>query len=419
MIIGSRVSLAGRCLGATFLALFVFAISSAIVSSSALPDSTWVALKPVPHQGRSPLFALAVDPSNNQSLLAGTSDGSLLRSANGGESWSLVHSSRAAVTTISFNTLTTGTVFAGTHGAGALFSKDGGASWTNANGLDGRTVRVFAFALSLFAAGTDQGVYLSQDGVSWTRSSLGNHNIDALAVEAIHSPVRLVAGTDSQPASASLVLFQSLDSGVTWQQFSPPVSGSFAVRLAAGPLPPTGKVRPLIVGTNTGLFASVDNGSTFSPLSGGELLPSTDYTQIAFVTDHYDHYYVASDGGGAAGGLWRTGDGGQSFASLESPDSSVTALAVSNDEDPTLYVATFRPADHTVVLWTYHDTGGPPQGPSETPQSGASGTRSQVGGGATLTGFLDVPQLPYIALGLGAMAVILTAIGAHLHSRRR
>jgi len=419
VIIGSRVSLAGRCLGATFLALFVFAISSAVVGAGALPDSTWVELKAIPHQGQTALFALAVDPSNNQAVIAGTSDGSVLRSTDGGQTWKVVHSGRVAITTISFSTATAGVALAGTHGGGALVSRDSGASWSNAPGLEGRTVRVFASALSLYAAGTDQGVYLSPDGVTWTRSSLANRNIDALTVEAIHTPVRFVAASDSQTSGAGPILFQSVDGGTTWTQSSPPMSGSFVVKLAAGPLPPTGNVRPLVAGTNTGLFTSTDNGTTFDPLSGGALLPSTDYTQIDFITDHFDRFYVASDGGGASGGLWRTNDAGQTFTSLQPPQSSVTALAVSNDEEPTLYVALFRPADHAPLLWTYHDTGGTPQGPSPSPTVAASGARLGGGGESTLAQLLALPQLPYIGLGLGAVAVILTAIGAHLHGRRR
>lgn len=419
MIIGSRVSLAGRCLGATFVALLASAIACVIVCAGAVPDSTWVELKPVPHQGRTPLFALAVDPSNNQHVIAGTSDGSILRSNDGASSWTVAHSGRAAVTSVAFSPLTAGLVFAGTHGGGALMSKDGGATWSNVSGLEGRTVRVFAFALALFAAGTDQGVYLSEDGATWTRSSLNNRNINSLAVEAIHTPVRLVAGTDTQPSGGSLVLFQSVDSGGTWTQMSPATSGSYAVKLAAGPLPPTGNVRPLLVGTNSGLFLSTDNGSNFTALSGGALLPSTDYTQIDFITDHYDRYYVASDGGGATGGLWRTDDAGRAFNSLQPPQPSVTALAVSNDEDPTLYVATFRTADHMPLLWTYHDTGGPPQGPSAAPTAVASGPRSNPTHRSSLADLLSAPQLPYIGLGLGAFAVVLTAIAAHLHGRRR
>lgn len=390
-----------------------------IVSAGALPDSTWVELKPIPHQSRTPLFALAVDPSNNQDVVAGTSDGSLLRSTSGGSSWTVVHSGRVAVTTVVFSPLTAGLAFAGTRGGGALMSKDAGASWSNASGLEGRTVRVFAFAISLFAAGTDQGVYLSEDGASWTRSSLTNHNINSLAVEAIHAPARLVAGTDAQPSGGGLGLFQTMDGGATWTQFTPAISGSYAVRLATGPLPPTGNVRPLLVGTNSGLFLSTDNGSNFTPLSGGALLPSTDFTQIDFITDHHDRYYVASDGGGATGGLWRSNDAGQTFTSLQPPQASVTALAVSNDENPTLYVATFRAADHMPLLWTYHDTGGPPQGPSPKPTVVASGLRARAGEGSALANLFSAPQLPYIGLGLGAVAVVLTAIAAHLHGRRR
>jgi hypothetical protein len=193
------------------------------------------------------------------------------------------------------------------------------------------------------------------------------------------------------------------------------------VRLAAGPLPPTGNVRPLLAGTNSGLFASKDNGSTFSPLSGGGLLPTTDYTQAAFITTHFDRYYVASDGGGSgAGGIWRTNNAGKSFTSLRPPELSVTALAVSNDEKPVVYLATFRPTTHVATLWAYHDTGGIPQGPPATPSATASGARTALPAQLSLVeDLIRSGQLPYIALGIGALAVVLTAIAAHLRGRHR
>jgi len=177
----------------------------------------------------------------------------------------------------------------------------------------------------------------------------------------------------------------------------------------------------MVVGTNTGLFQSNDNGSTFTPLSGGALLPTTDYTQVGFITDHFDHFYVASDGGGSkSGGLWRTNDGAQSFASLRPPEASVTALAVSGDEEPTLYVATFQPSTHVASLWTLHDTGATPQGPASTASPVASGSRTaHSGGDSILSQILAAPQLPYVGLGIGALAVILTAVVAHLRGRYR
>jgi len=421
VIIGRLVSLLGQRLAATAAALWVIAIATLTAFADALPDSTWVAVKPLPHQARSAVFALAVDPANNQSIVAGNSEGALLRSANGGTTWATVHSGNADLTTVAFSPFTSGLELAGTRGSGALVSRDGGATWSAAQGLEGRSVRVFAFALTLVAAGTDRGVYVSNDGGTWGQSGLSDRSIDALAVEAIHTPIRLVAGSDSQASSGALPLYQSVDGGLSWTTLNPPISGSIVVKLAAGPLPPTGNVRPLLVGTNTGLFASTDNGSTFAPLSGGAGLPTTDYTQVNFITDHFDHFYFASDGGGSrSGGLWRSNDAGQSFTSLRPPEASVTALAVSNDEQPILYIATFQPSTHTPSLWTFHDTGGTPQGPATTESPAASGSRTaHPGGDSIFSQILAAPQLPYVGLGLAALAVVLTAVVAHLRSRYR
>ncbi|HEY1420351.1 MAG TPA: hypothetical protein VGG90_06550 [Candidatus Dormibacteraeota bacterium] len=415
------MSLSGQRLLATLAALWVVALTATAVDADVIPDSTWVALRPLPNQGRTAVFALAVDPSNNQAVIAGNAQGSLLRSPDGGASWTTVHSGKAVLTTIAFSPFTAGLALAGTRGAGALVSKDGGVTWSAAAGLEGRAVRAFAFALTLVAAATDQGVYLSNDGVSWSASGLANRSVNSLAVEAIHAPVRLVAGSDSPAAGAALALYQSVDAGATWTAFSPAISGTFAVELAAGPLPPTGGIRPLDVGTNGGLFQSTDNGASFTPLSGGALLPSTDYTQVKFVTDHYDRFYAASDGGGSgSGGLWRTTDAGQTFLSLAPPVSSITALAVSNDESPLLYVATFDPSSHVAVLWAYHDTGGVPQRFATTPSPVASGGRVSSGtSGAHFFDFLSTSQAPYIGLGIGAVLLILAAFVAQIRGRRR
>ncbi len=421
MIIGRLVSLAGQRFVATLAALWLLLPAATVVRADALPDSTWVALTSLPHQGRSAVFALAVDPSKNQAVIAGSSEGSLLRSADGGTTWTSVHGGKAVLTTIAFSPFKPGLVLAGTRGSGALASRDGGVTWTPAIGLEGRAVRAFAFSLTLIVAGTDRGVYASPDGFTWTPSGLATHSINSIAVEAIHTPVRLVASSDSSTSGAPLPLYQSLDGGGTWTTFTPPISGAFAVRVASGPLPPTGNVRPLVVGTNAGLFQSTDNGTSFTPLSGGQLLPSTDYTQVSFITDHYDRFYVASDGGGSGqGGLWRTSDGGQDFVSLAPPQASVTALAVSNDESPVLYVAIFEPSSHIATLWAYHDTGGIPQGPAATPSVVASGARKSGGAsGLGVFAFLASSQAPYVGLGLGALLLIVAALVSNVRGRRR
>jgi hypothetical protein len=410
------------CAWAGFAGLVVQArAESGAELTRALPPLTWVALSPLPNQGQGAVFALGVDPFNNQIVMAGRSDGALVRSADSGSTWNVAHGAGAPVLTIAFSpSKSSGLVLAGLSKGGAMASRDGGVTWGPVSGLSGRTVRVFAFALTFVVAGTDRGVYASADGLAWRQSGLPNISIGALTVSAVHDPARLVAGS-SLPVRGG-PLFQSIDGGVTWVQIKAGISGNYITSLAAGPLPPASTTRPLVVGTNTGLFTSPDNGVTFAPVSGGGLLPSTDYTQIAFVTTHFDRFYAASDGGcSASGGLWRTRDAARHFVSLSPPMPSVTALAVSNDEIPILYVATCRPADQVAVLWAYHDTGASPQGLATTPTPPTSGTRTNSPPPAGTSGIGQIllsARTPYIAIGLVALIVILMAVVSHFRSRR-
>ena len=420
VIIGRLVSLPGPLLLATLVAIWVFSLASMVVLADATPPSTWVALKPLPHQGRSAILTLAVDPANSQVLIAGNSEGSLLRSADGASTWTSVLSGKVVATSIVFSPFKPGLVLAGTRGGGAVVSRDDGATWSATSGLESRIVHAFAFSMTVVAAGTDKGVFISQDGTAWSQSGLADRSIDSLAVSAVHAPVRFLAGSDGPLSAGSVPMYQSSDGGATWSALSPAVSGTYIVKLAAGPLPPVGETRPVIAGTNAGLFASADNGISFVPLSASGALPATDYTQIAFITDHHDRFYAASDGGGSgSGGLWRTNDGGATFLSLVPPMRSITALAVSNDESPFLYVATFRPSDHVAALWLYRDTGGTPQGPLGSPSPAASGSRTSGStSGSSVLDILKSSKTPYIGLGVGALAVVLFAVVAHLRGRR-
>jgi len=422
VIIGTLVSLPRKRLVATLVALLASAGAVIAALGATLPPSTWVALPSLPQQGHVAIFALAVSPTNNQVLVAGTGAGLLARSADGGTTWKVVHSGSAGLLTVAFSPIKPGLVLAGTRGTGAMASKDGGTTWSAVKGLDGRSVRAFAFALTLVAAGTDHGVYVSADGLSWRASGLSSVSIGSVAVTAIHDPVRLVAGSDAASTVGGAPLFQSTDAGTTWAQMRASISGKVVACIAAGPLPPASLVRPLVVGTNAGLFTSRDNGATFTPNSGGSLLPSTDFTKIAFVTTHFDRYYAASDGGGSAsGGLWRTRDSGSHFTSLAPPIPSVTSLAVSNDETPILYLATFKPGDQVAVLWAYRDTGGTPRQPPSAVTPSASGSRTLppgIAGTSGLMEFLLSSRTPYIAVGLVALVVIVLAVVSHFRGRR-
>jgi hypothetical protein len=400
--------------------LCLLVIASGTATAAGLPPSTWVALATLPGADHDPVFSLAVNPANDQDVIAGNGAGGLYRSVNGGSSWRSVHSAKAAILSIAYSSFNPSLILAGTQGAGALISTDGGVHWNAAAGLDGRKVRAFGFARSLMVAGTEHGVYVSDTGAAWTQSGLATTSIDAVSVAAVNPPVRLVAGGDG--GQGAIPIYQSLDGGATWAPMSPPISGTIVTRLASGPLPRTGDVRPLVIGTNAGLFISPDNGKTFTALSGGALLPSTDYTQIGFTSAHFDRFFVASDGGGGeSGGVWSTADAGNHFSDLQPPLPSVTALAVSSDEEPILFVATFRASDHLPQLWAFRDTGGTPRGPATTATPRVTAARTNPPG----TSILDLlralasSQVPYVALGVVALLLIVLAVVSQLRSRRR
>ncbi len=179
------------------------------------------------------------------------------------------------------------------------------------------------------------------------------------------------------------------------------------------------------MGTNTGLFVTRDGGASWQQLTGGGAVPATDVTSLVVAPRRADRLYVASDGGGSAhGGLWVSSDAGGHFASLAPPVPEVTAVVVTGDDPPTLVVATFRPTDHAVAVWTYHDAGGKPQGPVALPPS--PGTAPSADGasrtGASRFSWMELfaqPEAPYLVLGAAALAVVVLATVAYLRRGRQ
>jgi photosystem II stability/assembly factor-like uncharacterized protein len=390
-----------------------------------LAPNTWSPLAALPERLNDPLFALAVDPFEYQRVLAGTPTGNLYRSSDGGGTWKLAGPRLGrGVLTVAFDPFRPGVALAGTRAGGIWRSRDGGASWQPDAGSAQRTVRAFGFARQLTVAGTDAGLLVSHDAGQWTPAGLGQVAVSAVAVAAVTDPLRLVAGGDTTRGTEPLPLFDSRDGGQSWQVVDGAVGGSSMVSsLTAGPS--VGGSRPLLMGTNTGLYSSADQGVDWQAITGSGALPSTDYTGLAYAaTDPY-RFYVASDGGASPqGGLWSTADGGTQFRSLSPPVASVSSLAVSGDQQPLVYVATFRPIDHAVMLWAYWDTGGaarqPPGGvPSPAVSRAAPSaqpTQAQRGGVSWLVALVRGPEAPYLALGL--LAAMVLALAAVAYARR-
>ena len=85
-------------------------------------------------------------------------------------------------------------------------------------------------------------------------------------------------------------------------------------------------------------------------------------------------------------------------------------------------MATFRPLDHAVMLWSYHDTGGRPNPPAGglAPATGPAATGSAKAPAAvrfTWQRLARGPEAPYLALAVLSGVVLVFALGLQLRRR--
>ena len=418
---------------ASILIAGCWAVAACLTATAAGPDNTWAPAGAFVERLNSPVFALAVDPADGRRTVAGTASGTIYSSSDGGASWRPVRKgSGRAVLALAFDPARPGTLLAGTRGGGIWRSVDAGLNWQSQQGSEARTIRAFAFLNGAALAASDEGVLRSRDGGPWSSAGLSQVRISALAVMPASSAAAngiVVAGGDATHGTEPLPLFSSTDGGQNWAAM--PVTGpagvvggsSMVAALVGGQAQRQG-ARVLLMGTNTGLFMTRDGGASWQQLTG-DAVAATDVTSLAVAPRRADRLYVASDGGGSArGGLWVSSDAGGHFSSLAPPVPELTALAVTSDDPPALVVATFRPTDHTVAVWTYRDAGGKPQGPAVPPPSPgiAPPARGASRTGATPFGWMELfmqPEAPYLALGAAALAVVVLAVVAYVRRGRQ
>lgn len=413
---GTLLRLTTRLFTVSVLCAWALSLSaaSALAVAPARPDNGWVPLGVLPEQLDGPVFALAVSPLDPTIVLVGTGSGTIYRSIDSGYTWAAVgHDLGRGVLTIQFSPFKAGLVYAGTRGSGLWKSADGGATWAKQASIPSSTVRSLGFAKSMTLVGADGGLFASHDGATWSPYlSFAPLSLSAIAVAAVNDPPKFLAGADASKGDETLPLFISQDGGSSWTTVKSLGASTMVGAAAAGAS--TGTSRPVVVGTNVGAFISNDGGSTWAQMAG---LPAIDFTAAAYVANHADRFYIASDGGGTqSGGVWSTADSGQTFRSLAAPIGSVTALALSAEDTPSVYTATFRPLDHLVMLWAFHDTGGTPVAPAAgvPPATGpvvvTVAAPAAGAGGFTVVRLATAPEAPYILLGVLAVFVLLAAL---------
>ncbi len=281
--------------------------------------------------------AIAIDPANRNTLLAGARDSLLFRSDDAGSSWRLLPF--PAGTPGTFQALIVdpgapGHFYAGLDAgdsadSGVYESRDGGEHWQPLAGIHGSRIESLAQSPAetrVLAAGTSKGVYLSTNGgESWHRiSSEGNpemQDITALAFDPDNSTI-LYAGTPHLPWKTS-------DSGAHWNSIATGLiddSDIFSIRV--DPKRP----QLLFASACSGIYRSENGGELWAKLRG---IPGTHRRTHIIAEDPRDPNTIFA---GTTLGLFKSPDGGRSWLHLN--NEQVNWMVFDPRDPQVLYLAT-------------------------------------------------------------------------------
>lgn len=179
------------------------------------------------------LTTLALDWYNANVLYLGTTAGEVLKSSDGGDTWSVVYSMKDSISALEISNADSRFVIVGGQRTGIYRSDDGGLTWISLEdtlddmrGAD----RVYALAQSSdggrLVASTKYGLLLSSDkGLTWEGISLltaaGDVTISALAIDP-RNEKNIAYGTPT-------ALYTTADSGATWSTAELPTSRAASV----------------------------------------------------------------------------------------------------------------------------------------------------------------------------------------------
>ncbi|HKD09632.1 MAG TPA: hypothetical protein VKB79_27245 [Bryobacteraceae bacterium] len=281
--------------------------------------------------------AIAQDPANPDTLLAGARGGILYKTTNGGSRWSSVSFPRSFADQLHVIAVAEGqpsqwllAVTPGAKGETGLYrSTSAGESWDPVEFFRNKTVyslAVFAKNARILCAGANDGVYLSADqGTNWKRispeSNTDLQSITSLAFDPESSSV-IYAGTGHLPWKTS-------DSGKTWTSMHHGmIDDSDVFSIETDPT----EHGHVYASACSGIYATHSAGTLWSKLFG---IPRTSRRTYAIRQDPSDPKIVVA---ATSQGFWRSSDRGATWKEA----SSIVARAVVFDRKRIgrLYLAT-------------------------------------------------------------------------------
>jgi photosystem II stability/assembly factor-like uncharacterized protein len=299
--------------------------------------------------------ALAIDPTTPSTVFAAASDalGGIFKSTDGGASWAPASRGIAysnGTTPVSGLALlidpsNANTLWAGTYTAGVFKTTDGAKNWEPLGGSPD-----VAYAMvndpvapqSLYAAG--YGVFKATDGgASWSTTGLPSvAYVNALAVDHSH-PTTLYLATNGEG------VFKSTDAAGTWRRASDglttPYLNDILIDVATSPR--------LYVSTEAGVFTSTDAGESWDETN---LRAPTRGLAVAATAP--PTVYASSFDAAIGGAVFRSTDAGESWEPSATGPMPLGRVVIDPQDARTLYVGSQHSyAVNNGGLWKSSDGG--------------------------------------------------------------
>ena len=272
---------------------------------------------------------IALSPANPEILLAATGTGStgpppgpggIFRSLNGGLTWSQLadtigsnNGTHGAAEQIQFDRLDPSRIYVAEFDRGVLKSVDGGTSWTRVNrGLLSFNTRSLSVVDTVRYVGTtgtpSSGIFSTTLSDTIWRLVKSDVTVDAL-LSAPSAPNTAWAGTDGQG------ILRTVDRGVSWTALDGGLMNTFAFSLAVRPA-----THAVYVGTGFGdqFWRSLDRGSSWT--RAAYLFSRNSEHGLAVDPLQSGRVYLSVYGSG----VYRSDDDGATFADPDSVSGTLT-----------------------------------------------------------------------------------------------
>jgi photosystem II stability/assembly factor-like uncharacterized protein len=328
------------------------ATRASFADPNVLPNPAWsfIGPQPVDTPYSAPIVsgrvsAIAINPTNVNTVYIGAAQGGVWKTTNGGNNWVPLTDTQPslAIGSLVLDPSNPNIIYAGTgdeaYGAGILKSTDAGVTWTQmcgpfcgpltSDGYFGGGGRIHQLAIhptnhQIFLAATElvftDGVYRSTDGgSSWTRVLSGNPG-DSVLFDPTNGNIAY-ASLGGPFSTGTSRIYKSTNAGQSWVEVFDPPANAGRIGLAMATSTPTtlyAGIGDVNTGELAGFYKTTNGGTNWTSLPATPNYCDSYCNGLNFIAVQPTNPNVIFAGGAFETTLVRSTDGGASWATLQS-----------------------------------------------------------------------------------------------------